>query len=254
MPTLAEITDYLDNLLELEKFADDASNNGLQVEGATIVDKIAFGVDASLALFEAAADIDADLVFVHHGLFWGDGFKRILRIDAARFAALLGNGISLYAAHLPLDAHPEVGHNAIMAAELGLENRHAFAEYAGTEIGVSGNLARPLPPAELAELVEMKLGFKPTILGERTDKILEVGVVSGGAGTDGVLAAANGNLDCLITGEMGHQSWHHIVETGIAVLAGGHYETEKPGVLAVMEKLRKEFDVETKFIDIPTGL
>ena len=254
MAELKKITEYLDALLELPKFAGDASNNGLQVEGVENVGKIVFAVDASLALFEAAADADAEMVFVHHGLSWGDGFKRLRGMDAARFAVLFSNGISLYAAHLPLDAHPEIGHNAVLARGLGLSNRVMFAEYAGTEIGVAGELPREHSAAEVAELVKSRLGLTTTLFGDRQDGIKRVGVISGGAGSDGVSAAVEADLDCLITGELGHSSWHVALESGIAVLAGGHYQTEKPGVLSVMEKLASEFDVETEFIDIPTGL
>ena len=254
MVELKKLVSWWDGLLGLERFAGDASNNGLQVDGVGEVKKIAFGVDASLAMFQAAADNDADMVFVHHGLSWGDGFKRIVGIDAKRFGALLGNGMSLYAAHLPLDAHPEVGHNAVMAEKLELRDRCCFAEYGGAEIGAAGKLASPMTPGQLVALVEKRLGFKPVIYGATNKKISTVGIISGGAGSDGLAAAAGIKLDCLITGEFGHSSWHLAAEYGLTVLAGGHYATETPGVLAVMVKTAAEFDVDTVFIDLPTGL
>ncbi len=254
MAKLKEITDYLDHLLALDKISDDSSNNGLQVEGNDIVHKIVFSVDASLTLAEQAAEADADMIFVHHGLSWGNGFKYIVGTDAKRVTALLKNNISLYAAHLPLDAHPVIGHNAVIAKKLNLQNCRMFAKFANNNIGVLGKLEKSMGIANFAEFVEEKLNLKTEIFGNKKGKIKKIGVISGDAGSDGVNAAAQKGLDCLLTGEVKHSSWHLIQETGIAVIAGGHYNTEKPGVRAVMENLENMFDVECEFIDIPTGL
>ncbi len=254
MTKLKEITDYLDTLLVLDKIPNDSSNNGLQVEGNEKVNKIVFSVDASLKLAEKAAEVNADMIFVHHGLSWGNGFKCITGTDAKRLSALLKNGISLYAAHLPLDGHPEIGHNAILAKKLKLQNCRMFAKLANTDIGCMGELPKSMGVANFADYMEEKLNLKAEIFGNKKGKIKKIGVISGGAGSDGVEAAAVEGLDCLVTGEIGHGSWHIINETGIAVLAGGHYNTEKPGVIAVMDELESMFDVECEFIDIPTGL
>lgn len=254
MAKLKEITDYLDSLLLLNTIPEDSSNNGLQLEGNGTVHKIVFSVDASLALAEKAHKSEADMIFVHHGFSWGNGFKRITGHDAKRFAALLKNGISLYAAHLPLDSHPEIGHNAIIAKKLELHNTRMFAKFANTEIGVAGSLVKPIGVANFADFLEEKLDFKAEIYGNKKGKIKKIGVISGGAGTDGILAAVDAGLDCLVTGEIGHSSWHIINETGITVITGGHYNTEKPGVIAVMEEVEIMFDVVCEFIDLPTGL
>ena len=254
MAKLKVVTNYLDTLLGIAKVPNDSSNNGLQVEGSAVVNKIVFGVDASLELVEKAAEVNADMVFVHHGVSWGSGFKKITGIDANRFKTLLNHNISLYAAHLPLDAHPVIGHNAIIAKKLKLHNCRAFAKYAGIEIGVMGELSKAMGVASFAEFATKQLNIKTVTYGIRKGKIKKIGVISGGAGSDGVLAAAKEGLDCLVTGEMGHSSWHIIRETGISVIAGGHYATEIPGVIAVMEDLENMFDVESEFIDIPTGL
>ncbi len=254
MVKLRKLVSWWNELLDLKRFEGDPSNNGLQVEGDSEIAKIAFGVDASLALFEAAADSDSDIVFVHHGLSWGNGFKRIVGLDTPRIRTLFVNGISLYAAHLPLDAHPEIGHNAVIAEKLELRDRRAFAEYGGANIGMAGDLDTPIAADALAELVNTKLGFKPAIYGTRDKTISTVGVISGGAGIDGLAATAEMGLDCLVTGEFGHTSWHPAEEHGLTVLAGGHYFTEMPGIKALMEKTAAEFDVDTIFIDIPTGL
>ncbi len=254
MAKLKVITNYLDTLLGTSTVPNDSSNNGLQVEGAATINKVVFGVDASLELAEKAVEANADMIFVHHGLSWGNGFKKITGIDAKRFKTLLNHDISLYAAHLPLDAHPAIGHNAIIAKKLKLHNCRSFAKYAGIEIGVMGELSKGMGVASFAEFVEQQLNLKTTTYGIRKGKIKKIGVISGGAGSDGVIAAGKEGLECLITGEIGHSSWHIIKETGIAVIAGGHYDTEKPGVIAVMEDLENMFDVECEFIDIPTGL
>ena len=122
MPTIHEVTAYLDEILNLKAFASDSSNNGLQFEGSREVTKAVFGVDACAGLFMDAADADADFVFVHHGLSWGGSLKRITGVDAERIAMLASNNISLYAAHLPLDANPEFGHNILLARILGTES------------------------------------------------------------------------------------------------------------------------------------
>ena len=254
MAKLKLISDYLDTLLGLYQVPNDPSNNGLQIEGSKDVKRIIFGVDASLALAEKAVEKNADMIFVHHGLSWGNGFSRITGIDAGRIAPLMKYGISLYAAHLPLDAHPTVGHNAIMANKLNLENRRSFAKYADLEIGVLGELQKSMGIANFAKFAENVLGFKLKLYGTKKGRIKKIGIISGGAGSDGIAAAADKSLDCLITGEVGHSSWHLINETGIAVFAGGHYSTEIPGVIAVMEDIENMFDVECEFIDIPTGL
>ena len=140
MPTIHEVTAYLDEILNLKAFASDASNHGLQFEGSPNVTKAVFGVDACAGLFLDAADADADFVFVHHGLSWGGSLKRITGVDAERIAMLGSNSISLYAAHLPLDANPEFGHNILLARTLGLDKLEPFGTYDGYKIGFSGTL------------------------------------------------------------------------------------------------------------------
>ena len=144
MSELKEITAYLNDLLKIKDFPNDASNNGLQFEGGRTVNKAVFGVDGSKALFSIAADLDADFVFVHHGISWGSSLKRIVSLDARRISMLAANSISLYAAHLPLDAHGEIGHNVLLAEMLKLKELRPFGEYCGKFIGFSGTLPRPV--------------------------------------------------------------------------------------------------------------
>jgi dinuclear metal center YbgI/SA1388 family protein len=252
--SLKNIACFLDDCLFIDDFPRDPSNNGLQVEAGENVTKAVLAVDASLELVERAAAEAAELIVVHHGFSWGSGFQRLTGLDAARFAALFKNGVSLYAAHLPLDAHPEIGHNAVMASKLGLSETARFAEYAGVEIGVHGSLSKPMTTEKFATFAESALGLKLTLFGNENREIREVGVISGGAGGDGVSAAAEKGLDCLITGEVKHENWHLIRESGVLVASGGHYATETFGLKALKNVLEKRFHIECSFADIPSGL
>ncbi|NHZ85023.1 MAG: Nif3-like dinuclear metal center hexameric protein [Planctomycetia bacterium] len=254
MIELKVLTQYLDDLLELNKIPDDSSNNGLQVEGAQKVNKVIFGVDACLAIAKITAEKNADFIFVHHGLSWKNGFKRLTGHSARTFSTLFKNDISLYGAHLPLDAHPEIGHNAQIAKIITLQDCNPFAKYANAEIGVKGKLAEPITLANLAKNVDQKLQTKSVIYGNKHSSISKVGIISGGPGSFGVDAAVENGLDCLITGEVYHSSWHLIQETKINVIEAGHYRTEKPGVIAVLKKVQQKFKLDCEFIELPTGL
>lgn len=254
MIKLNVLTQYLDELLGVNNIPEDGSNNGLQVEGRQKVNKVIFGVDSCLTIAEIAAGKYADFIFVHHGLSWKDGFKRITGISAKTFSTLFKNNISLYGAHLPLDAHPELGHNAQIAKVINLQNCEPFAKYANAEIGVKGELEKPINLSNLAKNVDQKLETKSVIYGNEHNSISKIGIISGGPGSFGIEAAVEMGLDCLITGEVYHSIWHLIQETGINVIAAGHYRTEKPGVLAVMERIQQEFKLDCEFIELPTGL
>lgn len=254
MIKLHRLTNYLDEFLAIDKVPLDASNNGLQVEGNPEVRKAVFGVDACLAIAEKAAAKKADFIFVHHGLSWKDGFKRLTGQSSRIFSELFKNDISLYGVHLPLDLHPEVGHNAQIAKLLGLQKIATFAEYANVEIGIKGALKNKTTVADLAKLVNEKLECKSQIFGKKTCEIRNIGVISGGAGTEGVEAAIADGLDCLITGEVYHCMWHPIQEGNLNVISAGHYATEKLGIIAMMNKIHHKFGIDCEFIDLPTGL
>ncbi len=248
------LVNALDELLSPEQGAvDDVSNNGLQVEGTAEVQRVMFGVDACQDLFERAIDMSADLLFVHHGLSWGGGIKHFTGMSGNRLRLLFKNSINLYASHLPLDMHPELGHNAIIAEKLGVETPEPFFEYQGVPIGYGGTLSKPLPLTELAGDVDDWLGASSHLINETAGPVESVGIVSGG-GADAVQTCAEEGYDCLITGEMEHSQYHPAIELGISVIAAGHYRTETPGVIAVMEWVRDRYDVECSFIDLPTGL
>ncbi|MBN1865462.1 MAG: Nif3-like dinuclear metal center hexameric protein [Victivallales bacterium] len=251
---LRDLVLYLDDLLDLGRFPDDSSNNGLQVEGGRVVRKAVFGVDACLELCGRAAESKADFIFTHHGLSWKSGFKRLQGRAARIFSTLFSNDISLYAAHLPLDAHPKIGHNALIAKNLGLRNPQPFAKFANAEIGFMGELAKPASPADLARIIDKTLRTKCKIFCDSSCEVRKVGVISGGAGVDGIEAAAEAGLDLLVTGEISHSEWHPMHETKLKVIAAGHYRSETPGVLAAMDRVKDSFGIECEFMDIPTGL
>ncbi len=265
---LHNIVDWLDGSLQLARIPGDDSNNGLQVEGKPWVSKAFFSVDACGELFERAAAAHADFIFVHHGLSWRDNMKRLTGLHAKRVTPLFAAGVSLYAAHLPLDAHPVYGHNILLAKMLSLRKTRFFANYHGVDIGVLGDLPRPVRLGRLAASLTAALqenvrkvasgGRTPQgacyTLGEAERLIRRVGIISGGAGHDGLMAAAACNVDCFIVGEFGHSSYHAARETGTAVIALGHYLSETPGVIDVMARLRRKFDISCEFVDIPTGL
>lgn len=248
------LVEALDDLLQPENGSvDDVSNNGLQVEGMSEVRRAVFGVDACRDLFERAVAESADFVFVHHGLSWGGGLKRLTGMTAGRLRPLFENGISLYASHLPLDMHPELGHNAVMARELGIQHPEPFFRYGETEIGWGGDLPEAAAVRELAERLDEMLDTDSYLVGDPETPISRVGIVSGG-GADAVSECAEAGYGCLITGEMKHSEYHTASELDVCVVAGGHYCTEMPGVKAVMEWVEENFDVECSFVDLPTGL
>ena len=250
----AELVNYLDNFLELRAFSGDVSNNGLQIEGGVEVRKAVFAVDGCQQTIDFAAKAEADFLFVHHGLSWGGGLKRWTGIDARRFAALFNNGISLYAAHLPLDAHAIHGNNAVLADMIDLQNRQSFFEYDGVDIGFSGTLAEPRSLGKIAGELGDILEVEPLLRGDENEIIRSCAIVSGGGGIDSVFAAASAGCRLLITGEMEHIMHHPAKELGVSIIALGHYASETTGILAMQKLISETFDVETLFAEVPTGL
>ncbi len=248
-----ELVRFLDDLLKPPSGMEDSSNNGLQVEGPDSVNRAVFSVDASLELFERTASGKADFIFVHHGISWGDSLRRLTGIHARRLRVLFTRGISLYASHLPLDAHSEVGHNIEIARRLELTGIESFAEYHGADIGWAGRLPAPVTTAELVSRLNSVLSTDCTVAADSGEEIESVGIVSGG-GIDGIADCADRGLSAFITGEAGHTSHHLIRESNITVILAGHYKTEAPGVEAVMSRVQKHFGTGCTFADIPTGL
>lgn len=247
-----DLAAYLDGYLEIDAWPGDKSLNGLQVEGAPRVARVGVATDAALATFALAADAAAEFLIVHHGIFWG-GPEPVTGAMRARIAALLGSGLSLYAAHLPLDAHPDVGNNAVLARLLELEDRVPFGEGWGERaIGWAGRLAEPTDAAGLAARIEALLGARPDVLAFGPPAVERVAIVSGDA-AQLVDEASRRGMDALVTGETSHVAWHAARERGIHVVFAGHYATETVGVRALGDHLADRFGIEAVFLDAPTG-
>ncbi len=247
-----ELIRYLDSYLEIDAFSSfDYSLNGLVVGDPEQRDikRISIAVDASLLTFKEAVKRKSDLLIVHHGLYWGAPIA-ITGAHFRRIKTLLDAKMSLYAAHLPLDAHPEVGNNAQMAKILGLEEVEAFAPYRGVAIGFKGTFAAPKQIDWICE----KLGFDdPVILAHGKTEVRSVGIVSGGA-SDNLSSAIAEELDLFITGEIKHEAYHEALEHQVSMIGGGHYRTEVFGVQALGEHLKERFGLSVEFITDPTGL
>ncbi len=247
------LTKHLDELLSLAAF-DDYSNNGLQIEGGAEVKKVVGGVDGCMALFEAAAEKNADMVIVHHGISWGSEPKRFTGIAGKQLKFMFEHNISLYACHLPLDAHPELGNNIVLARMAGLEKRRFTWKYHGREIAVTGELPQPQSAADIAARMETALSAKAFLGGNAGKNIRRITVVSGGGGMDALRDAEENGSQMLITGEFTHTMYHPAKEAGISVLALGHYATETVGVKALLAHLGQHFKLDCEFIPQPTGL
>jgi len=249
--SLDDLTSYLDEYLRVAEIPDAATAwNGLQVQGTRAVERVVVAVDACRASIDAAIDADADLLLVHHGLLW-DGGGPITGRRWRRFEPLLRHGVAVYAAHLPLDCHPEVGNNALLARAIGLGDPVPFGNYQGTAIGLRGTFAGSVD--ELAARVEAVLGCAPLVFGSGPVHVSSVGVVTG-AGGSMIDQAITAGLDAFVTGEGAHHTWFDAVEGGIHVLYGGHYATETFGVRALGQHLAVRFGLTSTFFDYPTGL
>ncbi len=239
-----EILAFAAELLELDAYPD-YGPMGMQVAGAHEVERIACGVSASLELFDQAAKAGAQLVLVHHGLLW-DRDSRV--IDGAlrrRLRALLDSDITLAAYHLALDAHPEIGNNALLARELGVEPADRFGR-----IGFGGPLAEPVRAEEFAVRVREAIGGEPLLFAHGPERVQRAAIVSGGAGSYLADAAREG-YDLFLTGEAEEPSLHTAQELGIHFVAGGHYATETLGIQALARTLGEQFDLAWEFIDLP---
>ena len=246
--TLAKVTALLDQTLKTGKFSDH-SNNGLQVENSGHVTRICCGVDASLEFFEAAARRKADLVICHHGMSWGDSLKRITELNYRRIRLLMRHDMALYVSHLPLDAHPRLGNNAVICRRLGLRNLKPFWCYRGSYIGFSGELPRKMPYPVFKERVARCIN--PSLQGMDFGKpaVRTVAVVSGGASGE-VEDAGRLGMDVFLSGEPGLSAYSMAQEYGIHALFAGHYATERFGVRALGGWLAKKTGIPAEFIDL----
>jgi dinuclear metal center YbgI/SA1388 family protein len=254
MSNLTSLVHFLDTLLKPAVFRDSALN-GLQVESSKQnILKVATAVDAGLSVIEKAIQFGAHLLIVHHGLFWGGSYP-ITGALAKKIELLLSKGCSLYAAHLPLDAHLEVGNNAELARYMNLDQVTPYFEHDGQPIGVRASATPPRKRDDFIERGKAMLGAlsQPLLLPFGKELINTVGIVTG-SGSSAISACAEAGIDLLITGEAKQSAYHEAKERKQNVLFLGHYATETFGVRALGTLLKKRFEVEEIFIDEPTGI
>ncbi len=245
MTKVADILSWADELLEIGRFAD-YGPNGLQVPGADEVEMVVTGVSANLELLERARDAGAGLVLVHHGLFWEGAPRALTRPLALRLRTLLEAGMGLAAYHLPLDAHPEIGNNALIADGLGCDSRERFAE-----VGVAARFSGDgVSARELFERVRTLTEREPLVFDAGPERVRTIGIVSGGAAgaLDDAVAAG---LDAFLTGEPKEQVMGTAREAGVHFIGAGHYATETFGVRRLGELAAERFGLRHEFIDVP---
>src|SRR3989441_10536136 len=248
---LTELVSYLDGYLRVGEVPDSPhAINGLQVANAGTVSRLAAAVDLCEATVRLAAEQRADLLLVHHGLFWG-GLQPLTGRAYRRVAGLMAQNIALYSAHLPLDLHPDVGNNAVLARQLGVSLRGEFGEEYGVRIGRWGEIdvSRHALERQLSALT----GSAPRLMAFGPERVHRVGIVTGAAGSM-IAQAAGAGLDTFVTGEGPHHTFFDAEELKMNVFYAGHYATETVGVKALAEHLHARFHLPWTFLDHPTGL
>ena len=253
MPSPTPMTDILaelDRLLTPTRF-EDYCVNGLQVPGPALVETVATGVSAQAELFELAADERADLLLVHHGLLWGSGVRMIDAQLKRRLKLLFEAEMALAAYHLPLDAHPELGNNALLAKALDAVGMEPFARHHGQPIGFVASLPGDgLPAQELFDRVHAITSREPLVFEAGPERVRRVAIVSG-AGADYLEEALAAGADALLTGEISERSMAQARELGLHLISAGHYATETLGIRRLGEHLAERFGVRHVFIDVP---
>ena len=239
---LNEIVDYLDEFLDIKNIQD-SCKNGLEVEGKEEIKKIGFSVDACLESFQKAVSVKCDLLIVHHGMFWGD-IEYVTDITYERVKHLIKNDIALYAAHLPLDIHPEVGNNVQLAKLLNLEIQNTFCKYRNIDVGIICK-----NDTDFNDLLKRIQKHFPAKYMKFNNVSKKVGIITGSGGL-GIKEAVDKRCDTFITGEMRYIDYHPIKEYEINVIYGGHYATEVWGLKALMDHIQKKFDIDCEFLDL----
>jgi dinuclear metal center YbgI/SA1388 family protein len=250
MAPVQTILEHLDALLRPERF-DDYGPNGLQVPGRDDVETVVTGVSAHRELFERAIELGAGMVLVHHGLLWDKAPRRVTPTMAQRLRLLLEHEVNLVAYHLPLDAHPTIGNNALIAEGLGAGDLTRFGRHRGEAIGIAARFPdRGLDADELLRRVEALTKRPPLVFANGPDRINSIGIVSGG-GAGNLAEAIDFGLDAFLTGEPAEPAMGEAREAGIHFVAAGHYATETFGVRRLGELLAERFGVRHEFVDIP---
>lgn len=240
-----ELENHLNQLLDISRFQDYCPN-GLQVEGRDRIHKIITGVTASLELLEAAIACEADAVLVHHGYFWRGEDARITGMKGRRIAMLIKNELNLFAYHLPLDIHPQLGNNAQLAKQLEFTETGRFGEQ---DIAFHGKLTETMPLSALEAKISRILAREPLVVGNPDQSIKKIAWCTGAAQSYFDAAIAQ-DVDAFVTGEISEQTVHAARESGVAFIAAGHHATERYGVQALGEHLAQRFEIQHQFIDI----
>ncbi len=245
-----DLISYLDSYLQIPEIKD-YGPQGLQVEALNNhIERIALAVDTAPVTIRAAADWEADMLLVHHGILWRN-VERIAGPLGERVRLLLASGIHLYAAHLALDAHPDVGNNAVLANMLGLQNIDWWCEAMGINIGVVGEIDTTLD--ELIISINDNLQTDAVVLKQGPEHVQKVAIVSG-FGADRIEEAHAQGADTFLTGETSHANYWAAADYGMNVIFAGHYVTETVGVKALGQHLSKKFEITVKFFDFPTEM
>ena len=243
---------HLDNYLKIGAIQD-YGPQGLQVEAEKkVIRRIALSVDVAPPIIEQSAEWGADMLIVHHGLFWRD-VQCLTHGLGQRVRALLKHDIHLYAAHLPLDAHPEVGNNVVLGQMLGLQNIRWWAMHKGIPLAIVGTLPEPMPLSTLVTQINTQLKTESRLLAHGKPLAHEVAILSGG-GAKYVDEAKAAGADCYLTGESSHAHYWLSADYAINVIYAGHYATETVGVKALGAHLAELWGIEARFFDHPTGM
>jgi len=250
---LDNVITYLNDLLSPASFRD-YGPNGLQVPGPAEINTVVTGVSASAELFERAAQEQADLVLVHHGLFWSGAPLALTPSSKRRLQLLFEHDMALAAYHLPLDGHPEVGNNALIADGLGCASHEPFAMHRGAAIGVAASFdGDGLPAAELVERVTQLTGREPLAFLAGPERVRTIAIVSG-AGSDYLADAVAAGHDAFLTGEPAERVMTHAQEEQIHFIAAGHYATETFGVRKLGDLLAERFGIRHRFVQVPNPI
>jgi dinuclear metal center YbgI/SA1388 family protein len=248
-----EIIGFCDQLLEIGRF-EDYGPNGLQVPGRHEVARVASGVSANLELIEAAVEREADLLLVHHGLFWGSAPLVLSELMAGRLRAALRAELSIAAYHLPLDAHPVIGNNALLREGLGLDpDPVTFGAVKGRAIGVVGRADGGIGVGELVARTAEVVGRDPLVFDAGPERVERVGIVTGGGGST-LAEAIDLGLDALVTGELSEPAPAEAREGRVHLIAAGHHASETFGVRRLGELVAERFGVAHLFIDVPNPI
>lgn len=245
----SDIIKFLNNYLNIESIEDD-SNNGVQVDSEEEIYKIGFAVDARIDTVNEAVRKNADLLIVHHGIIWG-GIDSVKGKNYEIIKKMLENDLGLYAAHLPLDLHPNIGNNAEISNIIGSHNLDTFHEYKGSEIALLSGFEEERPVIEIKSNLENEFGRNVDLVKEGPDKVKKVGILTG-SGADAIYEALELEADLFITGERDYTAYNTALDENINLIFGGHYSTETLGVKNLQKIIEDKFNVETFFINRET--